>query len=82
MQGIPLFKNDNNNIDPSCLLRTPWMSEEVSDLSTGSDGARLAYQRALADRSGRTLQDILDGYKILERRALAWRSETVSIYQY
>ncbi len=56
------------------------MSEAVSDLSSGSDQAKITHQRRLAEAAGRTLQDILDGMKILEKRSLSWRSHTVSIY--
>ncbi|THG94711.1 hypothetical protein EW026_g6812 [Hermanssonia centrifuga] len=77
-QGIEQFKKDHDGVDPSCLLRTPWMSEAISELTTGSEATKITHQRHLAEKAGRTLQDILDGEKILEKRPLAWRSHTVN----
>ncbi|PSR70652.1 hypothetical protein PHLCEN_2v13457 [Hermanssonia centrifuga] len=76
--AVEQFKKDHEGIDPTCLLKTPWMSEAVSDLSSGSDQAKITHQRRLAEAAGRTLQDILDGMKILEKRSLSWRSHTVT----
>ncbi|KAI0763896.1 hypothetical protein BC629DRAFT_1542689 [Irpex lacteus] len=77
LEGVDKYIEDHG-VDPTSAIRTPWMSEELSDCSLDD---RTAYLDNLKKRNTLTAtseQDIADGVKILERVSLAWKSSKVS----
>ena len=59
---------------------TEWMSEAVSDWSSADEAECTSRYKEMAEKTGTRLADLLDGsVKVLEYRALGWRSEAVSL---
>lgn len=78
MKGVPKYIKDHG-VDPSPLLCTPWMSEEVSECSLDDE---VAYNENMEKRksgAGYTDQELEDGKKILEHVSMSWKSKQVRL---
>ena len=78
---IETYRKIHPGIDPCNFLKTPFMTEENSEVS-GTDQTVSQRRLELAVKAGLTQKEIEDGVKILEMRSFSWRSRKVCSWTY
>ncbi|THH14263.1 hypothetical protein EUX98_g9629 [Antrodiella citrinella] len=80
MKAVRIYTK-RNNLDPSPMLQSEWMTEEVSGWSDADETANRACRREIGLKMGYSEEEIAAGVKVLEKRSLGWRSKQInSVY--
>ncbi|TDL17695.1 hypothetical protein BD410DRAFT_901363 [Rickenella mellea] len=77
-----LYAEIHDGADPSCLLETDWMTEEVSSLDTSDDEEKEAHRQKMVQAARLTEKEIECGTVVLEKIKPLFRSDEVDgIYE-
>lgn len=77
---VDTYVEESGLADPTPLLHTPWMSEEVSDFSESDPDIRAHLVRKKAAAANLSEANLAAGVKVLEVLRPEWRSTAVSIF--